>query len=169
MRFNRTVLLSAATITMIGIGAAGATTIFAQSNTKTSFVAELAQKLGIDQSKVQTAVDQIKTEHTAQVEANFESKLSDLVTQGKLTVVQKQAVLDKMTELKSYISSDAFKNLTPQQKKQALQTKRTDLENWAKQEGIDLSLINPKFTHMFMGGKIMMRKWQNVSPTPQAQ
>ena len=131
-------LISTAAITIVVASVIGVTSALAQNNNgqHQSLIAELAQKLGIDQSKVQTAFDQIKQERQPQTETRYEVMLSQAIQNGKITDTQKQLILDKHKELVSKRQTN-WQNLTPRERKDELKKERQDLINWAKQNNID--------------------------------
>ncbi len=128
-------------VVIVGSGLFGATQVLAQANNGNypSFVQELAQKLGIDQSKVQQAVDQIRQDHKSQMQTHFNDTLDQAVKDGELTEAQKQLVLDKRQELQN--TKQNFKDMTSQERRQAMQNQRQQLEDWAKQNNIDLKYL----------------------------
>lgn len=135
---NRKILIgvgSMATVAAIGLGSS---MVFAQGNSQT-FAQELAAKLGLDESKVQTALNDIRGERKATNEANFQAKLDQAVKDGKLTSAQEQAIIAKRKELAAsrQQNMDALKNMTPQQRRDEMNKKRQELDDWAKQNGID--------------------------------
>ncbi len=148
MKISRKLLISGAVITAVGLTSMGTTAVFAQAGTRPSLIALLAQKLGIDQSKVQTAFDQIKSERQTTMQQKFQDRL---VKDGKLTEVQKQAVLTEFASLKSKYGADALKNMTPSERKQAFADEQNELKSWAQSQGIDLSLIKPGMQMKGMG------------------
>lgn len=120
----------------------GKATVFAQTNTnRPSFVAELAQKLGIEEGKVQTAVDEIHEEHHAEIEANFENRLTQLVTDGKITADQKQLILDKHNEIQTQMEDLKNQDLTPEARHTKMKEIFDDLETWAKNNNIDTQYV----------------------------
>ncbi len=73
----------------------------------------------------------------------LDTRLQALVDQGKLTVDQKKLILDKFKELtdqKQKMKTD-WKNMSKEERKAAHEKEKTDLQNWAKANGIDLSLL----------------------------
>lgn len=64
---------------------------------RADFTKELAKKLGIDQAKVTTALDQLRTEQQAQAKTTFRTELSSrldkAVSAGKLTSADRDSVL----------------------------------------------------------------------------
>lgn len=53
----------------------------------------LAEKLGVDQAKVQSALDELRTEHRAAEESQLKTTLDRAVTDGKLSRAEADAVL----------------------------------------------------------------------------
>lgn len=135
-------LLVAAAIlaTTVGTSAIYAQTGEGGSNT---FVQQLAQKLGVSEDKVQTAVNEIHTDRHAQMEKAYEDRLTTAVSNGELTEQQKQLLLQKHKELEDQRASqiESLKNKTPEERRTAMEQKRTELETWAKQNNIDLKWL----------------------------
>jgi len=90
---------------------------------------QLAEKLNLDQTKVQTAVDQVREENQATRQAERQQQLSknldQAVADGAITADQKQLLLNKQTE----IQAEAEK-------------RRSELEKWYSDNGIDQEKLN---------------------------
>ena len=80
------------------------------------------------------------------LQTKLKQRLDKAVSDGKLTGAQEQLILDKVKELEAKRQQDLqnWKNLTPEQRKSAMQEQKTDLENWAKQNNIDLKYLRPE-------------------------
>ncbi|HEX7042088.1 MAG TPA: hypothetical protein VF189_02470 [Patescibacteria group bacterium] len=134
-----------------------------------SLVSFFTQKFGLDQNQVKTAVTEFQAQHKAQVEQNAQNRektrLDKLVSQGKITSSEEQAILDELSKLQQEYSSSSLQNMTPQEKRQAFKKEHQELLDWAKGQNIDPNLVLPGFG---MGrGKFMMhRGWFGTSPTP---
>jgi len=89
----------------------------------------LADKLGIDQTKVEAAMNEIRAERQAARKTEVSSNLDKAVSDGVITAEQKQKILDKQAELQG-------------QKGQ----KRTEMQQWYKDNGIDFDKI-----HQYIG------------------
>jgi len=141
----------------------GATNVSAQegsSNPMSSLVSKIAQRFNLNESEVQAVFDEHHNEMHEQMQSNFEDRLSQLVLEGKITEAQKAAIVAKMEELhankEAWISD--FENLTPEERRAKMLEKRAELEAWAAEQGIDLSVIGPlKFGH-HRGGGMMFHK-----------
>jgi hypothetical protein len=90
------------------------------------FAEKLAEKLGVDKSKVESALSEIKDEHKAERQAKLSSNLDPAVKDGAITADQKQKILDHMKEMRNKREKN-----------------RADDQQWAKDNGIDMSKLKP--------------------------
>ncbi len=126
-------------------------------------VQKLAQKFGLKADDVQTVFDDTFKEKQAQMEATFESELNQDVTNGKITENQKQLILAKRRELQTNrrANFNNFKNMTPVERKTAMQNQKQALSDWAKENNINLQYLNGgrRMGHLsgMKGGRDMMR------------
>lgn len=103
-----------------------------------NLISDLAKKLGIGEDKVKLAFESVQSERQKEKRALFEQRLTQLVKDGKINESQKQAILKKHDEL------------------QAKRTvERQELENWAKQNGLDNLYLFGGFGHKGMHGRMM--------------
>ena len=151
------VILPAFTVTVIGAGIVGVTPVNAQTVTPTPNVSQhnffiemvdfISQKFGLDKAKVQSAMTEFHDKKKSEIQQNMQQReqdrLTKLVTEGKITEAQKQAILTKLSSLKNKINKDTLKNMTPDQRKQYMQTQRDELKSWAQSQGIDPSILQP--------------------------
>ncbi len=145
-------MLTAAAVTVLGAGILSASTAFAQQSTTSeqdpmsSLVQKIATKFNLSQDDVQAVFDEEHEERHTQMEANFEQQLSQYVSDGKITEQQKQLIIEKRKEMASEreSSKDNFKNLSEDERKTQMNAKKTELEAWAKENGIDLQYLMPK-------------------------
>lgn len=147
-------------LAIITTGLASASFVSAQDTTgPNSLVAAIAQKFNLNQSDVQSVFDEQRSKHEEQRKASLEKKLTQAVTDGKINEAQKQAILAKLTEMKNnHPSPEDFKNLTEDQRKAKMEQKRTEMENWAKQNGLTLETLNSLIGHPGFRGKGMFMK-----------
>lgn len=153
---NKTKLLfTAAAIVISGATLLSTTQAFAQSTTsgldpRSSLVQKLADKFGLNKDEVQAVFDQSRQEMQAQRTAEYESRLSQLVKDGKITEAQKQLILAKHKELQSkhLTIMESMKDKNGDERRDAMEAEHEDLEEWAKQNGIDPKYLMFKFGHM---------------------
>lgn len=109
-------------ICFIAVSAFVATRAFAtKTNNNQSYVQSLANKLDIEESKVNTAITEILDEKR---QSQLNSKLSQAVTDGVITEDQKQKVIDKQNEIS--------------EKQKAL---NEEMQNWTKENNIDFDKL----------------------------
>src|SRR4051812_426947 len=96
MKFpSRRVLLPMAAVAVVAAAAAGVTAVSAATPTdsQSSLVQKIADTFHLDKSKVQAVFDEHKSQVQADHQAKFEERLSQAVTDGKLTADQKTKIL----------------------------------------------------------------------------
>jgi predicted phage gp36 major capsid-like protein len=142
----------AATIGLAGLGAGvahAATSSSDSNNPMSSLVDAIATKFNLDKTQVQQVFDEQKTKMDAEREQEVKDELAQLVTDGKLTQAQSDAITAKRAELEKEreANRDSFKDKTAEERKSEMDTKRTELEQWAKDNGIDTQYLKYVFGH----------------------
>lgn len=163
---KKKIVISAFSLILIAalvFGAKAASAAQTPTNPFTNIIQKLAQKFGLKQSDVQQVFDDAQKERQLQAEKQYESMLSQAVKDGKLTQAQVDLILKKHKELIS-IRAEKQTNkptLTPQQRKDAMQKEKDDLNAWASQNNVDVRYL---FGGLGMWGK---RGWGfRKPPTP---
>ena len=108
-----------------------------------SLVEKIASTFHIDKTKVQSLFDEDRTTRQAEREKQQATELQKLVDAGTITSAQKTAIEAKLAALKKEREADrdTMKNLTADERKAKMDEKRTELESWAKEQGIDLAKL----------------------------
>jgi hypothetical protein len=135
-KIRNKIVIAALVLSVVGAGVLGVNSVSAQSTGTTSLVQKIAQKFNLNQSDVQAVFDQDHQDRHAQMAANYETQLSQYVTDGKITEAQKQLVLAKHKEMETN-----------------RETEMQIMQNWAKENNIDLQYLMPH------GGKGMHKKF----------
>lgn len=146
------ILLTAATVALLGGSLLTSTKAFAQdvtveANPMPSLVQKISEKFGLNQDEVQAVFDESKAEMEANFQAEYKTRLTQLVSNGEITEEQKQLIIAKNTELQKNrkASMESMKDKTAEERKTAMEAERTALQDWATQNGIDLK-------YLMMGG-----------------
>lgn len=151
MNVKKPLLIAGAVAAIGSAGLAGSSLVSADSNTagQDGLVDKIAQKFNLNKSDVKAVFDQDRADHQAKMQANVEKQLSQAVTDGKLTADQKDKILAKRKEMQASRDSDrdTMKNKTPAERKAAMEAKRTELEQWAKDNNIPT-----EYLRFVMGG-----------------
>lgn len=141
------IIITTAILTIVGASLLSAAPTYAQTpaNPITSLIERIAQRFGLNKTDVQKVFDDFHQEKQNQMIANFETKLNQLVKDGKITESQKTLILQKQKELAANRQQEMqdMKNKTPEERRAAMNAKKQELENWAKQNGIDLQYLFP--------------------------
>jgi len=148
---NKKLIIPVATFALVGIGMFTSQQVFAEDSTNTkspmnALVAKIASKFNLNVSDVQTVFDEDKKERETEREADYEKRLTQLVTDGKITEAQKQLIIAKHKEMreKRQAEMQSMQGKTEEErkvlmeaKKTKMETEKTEFESWAKQNGID--------------------------------
>lgn len=135
-------------------------TIVSAQNTAgpNSLVAAIAAKFNLNQADVQEVFDEEYQKHRAEMKAQLEQRLTQAVKNGKITEVQKQAILAKHQEIQySRPNRQEFENLAPEQRRAKMDEKKAEMDEWLSQNGLTRELFR-ELTGGFpgKGGRGMM-------------
>lgn len=122
----------------------------AQANDGNTLVDKIAKKFNLNKDDVQKVFDENKAEHDAERQQKLEKKLDKAVSDGKITSAQKDQIIAKLDEMKSFF--DSLKDKSPAERRAALKTKRAELQKWAKDNNIPKGLLMPGGLHPGFGG-----------------
>lgn len=143
-------LFTIAAVSVLCVGIVGVTVAFAQTQTAgqtsvPSLVQEIANKFNLNPSDVQSVFIQHRQEVQSKQEANYEKYLTNLVKEGKITQAQEQLLLNKHNELINQMQRNMknFKTMTPAKRQALMQSAQQDLQNWAKQNNINVQYLRP--------------------------
>lgn len=133
------------TVLIIAGAALFGTAAYAQGsqNGQKNMVQTLAQKLGVDQQKVQTAFDEIRAEHQQEMQTQFTQRLNLAVTNGKISEEQKNLILKKHEEMQSQRESEReqVQNMTQEERRTFMESRREEMKKWADAQGIDMQYL----------------------------
>lgn len=139
-------LLIGASVITLGVGALVPLAAHAQTGTTstgTSIVDKIASKFNLNKADVQKVFDEDRATHQAEREQQEATKLADLVKAGTLTQAQADKITAKRAEMKADMekNKDSFKTMTEAERKAAMDAKKTALDQWAKDNGIDAKYL----------------------------
>lgn len=117
------------------------------TTTQGNLVDKIASKFNISKDDVQKVFDEDRAAHEAEHDKEVSDRLQKLVTDGTITAAQKTAIEAKIKEMKAdrEANRDAMKNLSETERKAKMDEKRSALEAWAKEQGLDLSKLKGVF------------------------
>lgn len=99
-----------------------------------SLVDKIATTFSLNKDDVQKVFDQGRDERKAEMEAKMDEHLAAAVDDGSLTQDQVDKIKAKREELKTFM--DSLKDKTNEERRTAMEAKRTELEQWAKDNNI---------------------------------
>ncbi|MFA5009780.1 MAG: hypothetical protein WC553_00925 [Patescibacteria group bacterium] len=162
-------ILPALVVMATGVALLGGSFVHAQTTTDSgqhvSIIQRLVEKFGLKEADVQAVFDEDKAARQTEMKAKTEEQLTQLVTDGKITEAQKQLIVAKRAELEASRSTEPVKDssLTAEQRKTQMEASRTELEAWAKTNGIDVKYVLGGFGGKGFGGHGMRGE---MPPTP---
>ena len=128
--------LIAGTIGLGGVASVSAATTTTDAS-YSPIVEKIASKFNLNKDEVKKVFDEQHNEREAERQKNLEDKLTQAVKDGKITEDQKIKLLAKLQEL--HKTREANRQNIQEAKRdmqQAMQNERTELEQWAKDNGI---------------------------------
>lgn len=144
---SKKIMLPMCALALVAAGGFGVAQVSAASDAtsgQTSIVQKLAETFHLDKSKVQAVFDEQHKANAAKREAKYEDRLTQAVTDGKLTADQKSKILDEhaklQTEMETALKVDTA---TKADRKAAMDKVRTEAEDWAKANNIDAKWLMP--------------------------
>jgi hypothetical protein len=120
------------------------------------FIDFISQKFNLDKTQVQNALNDYKTQERAtitprptmspdEIKSREKTRLDGLVSQGKITTVQENAILSEMDTIRNKYKQESFKDMTPEERKTQMDTIQNEIKTWAQSQGIDPTLVGPLF------------------------
>lgn len=135
------------TLTTVSIASAESGIGSDSTDPMSSLVQKIASKFNLNKGEVQKVFDEDKTVREAEREKHVAERLQKLVDDGTITSAQKTAIETKLKELRASREADreTMKDLSGDERKAKMDEKKTELENWAKEQGLDLTKLKGIF------------------------
>lgn len=142
-------LLIGGVIGTMGLGTlAGAGIASAQStDPHASLIDKIAARFNLDKDEVEKVFEEERAAMEAEHAERISERLQKLVDDGTITDAQKEAILQKIDELKAERDAlkDEWKNLSSDERRSKMKEKRAELEAWANEQGLDLQKLHGVF------------------------
>jgi len=122
-------------------GAVGVKTVSAvqDEGTYPAIIQKLAERFNLNTDEVKQVFDEERQQQQQRMRASFEERVDQAVVEGTITEEQKEAILQKQAELQN--QHEALMDFAPEERRAVMQKNRQELESWAQENGIDLSLF----------------------------
>lgn len=153
---NKKFLIPIAALTIIG------GSVFAVSITKadeeTNYpptVQRLVEHFNLDETEVNQVLEEERTERQAEMQTRYTERLDEAVSDGTITEEQKQLILAKHEELETQRQEEAQNRgeYTRDEWQAKMQERRDEMQAWASENGIDLSVLQPEIGEMGRNGQ----------------
>jgi len=99
-------------------------------------IEKFAERFGLDEDEVYEFVEQLRQGREIKAEEKLKQRLDELVSDGKITVKQKDAILQKLEELKTF--REELEDMKVSEARKAIREKKQELKDWAEENDIDL-------------------------------
>lgn len=135
---------TAAVIAIVGVSGAAiaATSTSTTTSPQDSIIQKIADKFHLNKSDVQSVFDQNHQEMQAKHQQMLKDRLDQAVKDGKLTQAQETKLLAELKTLHDETKSDNRAD-----RRANRQAMHDELEQWAKDNGIDLGQVMPRPGH----------------------
>lgn len=142
--------ISAAGLTGAGLAHAASATDTTNTNPMSSLVDAIASKFKLNKTDVQAVFDEQHSQMEAEREQQVKDEVAQLVTDGKLTQDQANKINAKRAELEKERDANrtADQSLSDTERKAKMDERKTTLDTWLKDNGID-----QQYAYLLMGGR----------------
>jgi hypothetical protein len=147
------VLLAAMGAGVYGVSSAGAQV----DDNHVSMIERIATKFNLNKDEVQKVFEEERIERQKNMQENFEKRLTDAVTKGDLTEVQKNLIIAKKAEIEAQRENirgnresnfENLKSMTAEERKAEMEKRRAEMKAhqeevaaWAKENGINVQYL----------------------------
>lgn len=109
-------------------------------------VEKIAQKFNLSKDEVQAVFDEERDSHHAELQARFSGRLDDLVSAGKISEEEKNAILKKHEEMHNRMLE--LKDMEPEERREKMKNMHEDFKTWAEEQDIELPMLGKmRFLH----------------------
>lgn len=131
---------------ILAVGSLGVLPVGAQDTTTyPPIVQRLAERFSLNVEDVKEVFEEERAEHHTKMLKTFEDRLSNAVSEGKITEEQKQLILDKHEEMQAKMQDLKSQDLTREEMHEEMKAYHEELKAWAKEQGIEMPLMAFKF------------------------
>lgn len=107
-------------------------------NAASSLVAKIAQKFNLNQDEVQSVFNEFHTERQQERMTQVEARLTQAVTDGKISDNQKQAILSKVKEMQANREPGSMREKSAEARQTLMETRRAEMDAWLETQGLTL-------------------------------
>jgi hypothetical protein len=113
-----------------------------------SLVAAIASKFNLNQADVQAVFDEERSKHEAEMKAQMEAKVTQAVTDGKITEAQKKAIQEKFgAPFAKRVEPGQFEDMSEEQRQAFHEQKKAEMDTWLSQNGLTQETLQEVMGH----------------------
>lgn len=101
-----------------------------------TMVQKIAERFNLKSEEVEEVFEEFREEKHQKKLAYLEGKLDEAIADGTITAEQKQIILAKKAEM--FGKMEELKDLSPEERKEAMQELKLEMQTWAQENGINL-------------------------------
>lgn len=136
-------------------GASGMSVVSAATGSESpdatgGLIDKIASKFNLNKEEVKAVFEEEKTEREAERQKYFEEKLDQAVSDGTITTEQKEQIISKAVELKTF--HESIKDKTRSEQRELMKTKMAEVKQWAEDNNIPNEYLHPGKGHGGHGG-----------------
>ena len=138
-------ITSLALLSIGGVACVGEINAQASEETESEYpllVERFAERFDLDPDEIMDFLDELKEERITNAENRFEERLDELVEDEKINGDQKEAILDKKEELKTF--KEDLEDMTISEAREAMKNMHEELKDWVEENDISLRNFFPK-------------------------
>ena len=154
-------MAAVAAVAAAGFGASQVSAATSPTGTHQTLAQVIASDFHLDQSKVQSVINQYRSGNQAGAEARYQQMLASAVSNGKITQAQESAILTEHNTLLEQETAAAAQ--TGSARRTAMQQVRADAKTWATQNNVP--------AYYLLGARPLrggMRRDMGANPSPTA-
>lgn len=144
MNVKKSLVVAGAVATVGMAGLTGLGVASAAANTSSSddpmsgIIDKIAAKFNLNKQEVRAVFEEERVTHEAEHEQRMEDRLSQAVTDGKITEEQKKKIIAKWEEIHSTMKSQAesLKDMTHEERRTVKEQRADELKTWAEENDI---------------------------------
>ena len=140
---NKKIIIPIMTLALFAAATYGSKTFAYEGSYHSDLIAEIAQRFNLNRAEVQSVFDEQRGEIRARHQEMFEQRLANAVESGQITEDQKQLIIERHEQMQEERESslENWQNLTPEERRQANQERKGQMEAWAEENGIDFKFF----------------------------
>jgi len=141
---NKKIIIPIMTLALFAAATYGSKAFAYEGGYHSDLIAEIAQRFNLNQAEVQSVFDEQRGEIRARHQEMFEQRLANAVESGQITEDQKQLIIERHEQMQEERASslENWQNLTPEERRQANQERKDQMEAWAEENGLDANFFS---------------------------